>query len=184
MDGSRRSTHGNAYFIGIGANKRIVLFDTLVDELEVPQAVAVLAHEIGHSKRGHIRKSLVLSLFLTLVGFWLLHQLMLLPEFFAAFGFTQPSNHAALAIFSFAATPFIYFLSPLTSMLSRKFEYEADRYAIDLVGNATDLSMALLTLSKRSLSNLTPHPLYSFFHYSHPTLAERLRAMQLYSGGA
>jgi STE24 endopeptidase len=178
MDGSRRSAHANAYFTGFGRNKRIVLFDTLVNSLSRGQILSVLAHEIGHERLNHIKKSLVLSIALLLPTFWLLAVLMKYPAFYEAFGFSEASEYAALVIFSFAATPITYFAGPLFSIMSRRFEFQADRFAVDAVGGAEDLSSALLGMSKKSLSNLTPHPWYSFFHYSHPTLAERLPAMQ------
>jgi len=178
MDGSKRSTHGNAYFTGFGANKRIVLFDTLVDSLKDPETLAVLAHEMGHEKKKHIKKSLGVSLLMTLIGFWLLSLLISYEPLFLAFGFNSISYHGALIIFSFIASPITYFLTPLFSVMSRKFEYEADRFAVKATGSAEPLINALIGLSKKSLSNLNPHPLYSFFHYSHPTLAERIEAMK------
>jgi len=178
MDGSKRSAHGNAYFTGFGSLKRIVLFDTLVNQLEQKETLAVLAHEIGHEKKGHIKKSLLLSLCAMLFGFWILSLLIGYQPLYLAFGFSAKSLHAALLIFIFVSSPFSYFLSPLFSVLSRRFEYQADAFAAKAVGSAAPLISALLNLSKNSLSNFTPHPLYSFFHYSHPTLAERITAMQ------
>lgn len=183
MDGSKRSAHGNAYFTGFGGNKRIVLFDTLVGSLKEQETVAVLAHEMGHEKKHHIKKSIVLSMLLLLVGFWVLSLLLTYQPFFEAFGFQAPSYHGALVLFAFASGPVTYFLSPLGAMLSRKHEYEADRFAVDAVGASKNLVSGLLSLSKKSLSNFTPHPLYSFFHYSHPTLAERIGAMEQYEHG-
>ncbi len=180
MDGSKRSSHGNAYFTGFGKNKRIVLFDTLLENLSEPQALAVLAHEMGHEQKGHVKKMLLLSLVTMCIGFWILSLCVDYLPFYEAFGFKEESYYAALVIFSFASSPFTYFLSPLFSIFSRKHEYEADRFAVDAVGGSKDLSDALLALSKKSLSNLTPHPWYSFFHYSHPTLYERIKAMQAY----
>jgi STE24 endopeptidase len=178
MDGSKRSSHANAYFTGFGRNKRIVLFDTLVNSLGVDETSAVLAHEIGHEKRNHIKKGIAFSFAILFVGFYLLGVMLHYPEFYAAFGFTRPSSHAALVIFMFASSPVMFFLSPLVSLLSRKHEYEADAFASDVVGTWKPLGTALLSLHKASLSNFTPHPLYSFFHYSHPTLAERLGALE------
>jgi len=178
MNGSKRSAHGNAYFTGFGANKRIVLFDTLVENLNDEETLAVLAHEMGHEKKKHIKKSLAVSLLMTLIGFWILSLLIAYEPLFLAFGFNSVSYHGALIIFSFVASPFTYFLTPLFSVMSRKFEYEADRFAVKATGGAEHLINALIGLSKKSLSNLSPHPLYSFFHYSHPTLAERIEAMK------
>lgn len=177
MDGSKRSSHANAYFTGFGRIKRIVLFDTLISLLTPPQTVAVLAHEIGHAKKHHIKKMMCFSIVFTCIGFWILSKVIVYTPLFEAFGFTRVSNHAALVIFTFASSPVTYFLGPLFSILSRRFEYQADKFAIDTVGNNIDLAQALLALSKKSLSNLTPHPWYSFFHYSHPTLHERLTAI-------
>ena len=180
MDGSKRSKHSNAYFTGLGRVKRIVLFDTLVDNLEEDQVVSVLAHEIGHEKKNHIKKGLALSLASMLAGLWILSLLLHYPPFFQAFGFSGPSYHAAIILFGFCSGPFTFFLTPLGSILSRKFEYEADRFAVEAMGTARGLVGALLKLSKDNLSNLTPHPLYSFYYYSHPTLAERIAAMEDY----
>ncbi len=137
----------------------------------------MLAHEIGHEKKHHIKKSLALSLAGTLVGLWILSLLLHYPPFFQAFGIGRPSYHAALVLLGFCSGPFTFFLTPLATALSRRFEYEADRFAVAAVGTAQALKQALLKLSKDNLSNLTPHPLYSFYHYSHPTLSERMRAM-------
>jgi STE24 endopeptidase len=178
MDGSKRSSHANAYFTGFGTTKRVVLFDTLLEQLSPPQTVAVLAHEIGHEKHGHITKSLALSVVASALGLlvldWLLHE----PGFFAAFGVSRPSYHTALTVFLFTSGPFSYFLTPLFAAISRHFEYQADRFACSMTGASAHLVDGLLELSKKSLSNLVPHPWYSFFHYTHPTLAERIRAME------
>ena len=181
MDGSKRSKHSNAYFTGLGRVKRIVLFDTLIDTLGEDQVVSVLAHEIGHEKKNHIKKGLILSLVGMLFGLWILSLLLHYEPFFQAFGFSRPSYHAAIILFGFCSGPFTFFLTPLGSILSRKYEYEADRFAVDATGTAEFLKQALLKLSKDNLSNLTPHPWYSFYHYSHPTLAERLKAMEEYA---
>lgn len=181
MDGSRRSSHANAYFTGLAGSKRIVLFDTLISALSEAETAAVLAHEIGHEKRGHIVKGLLLSLVFLLAGLWLISLLLNFAPLFSAFGFQSASLHAAVVIFAFASEPVAFFLGPFASSIQRAFEYEADRFAVDLTGSWSDLSTALLTLSKRSLSNLTPHPLYSFFYYSHPTLFERCEAMRKYA---
>ena len=183
MDGSRRSRHSNAYFAGFGRAKRIVLFDTLLSALDEPQVEAVLAHEIGHEKRHHVTKHLVLSLFLTLMGLWLMSLLLHQPALFAAFGFHlagvgQPSSHAAIVILSLLVGPATLLLQPLASAWIRRHEYEADRYAARAVGDAEPLAEALINLSRDNLSNPNPHPWYSAYHYSHPTLVERLRALR------
>ncbi|MBX7137929.1 MAG: M48 family metallopeptidase [Oligoflexia bacterium] len=178
MDGSRRSAHANAYFAGLGTSKRIVLFDTLIKQLSTPEISAVLAHEIGHQKCGHIWKGLLLSALLILAGFRAMDALVSYAPMYEAFGFAGPSARAALVILIFLSAPIGYFISPLFSSISRRFEYQADRFAVGLAGGWENLAGALIALSKHSLSNLVPHPLYSFFHYSHPALAERIAAMK------
>ncbi|MCY4485089.1 MAG: M48 family metallopeptidase [Spirochaetaceae bacterium] len=190
MDGSRRSGHSNAYFAGFGGAKRIVLFDTLLGTLDEPQVEAVLAHEIGHEKRRHVLKHVALSLLLTLLGLWLISVLLHQPALFAAFGFHaagagagagQPSSHAALVILSLLWGPATFFLQPAANAWIRRHEYEADRYAARATGGAGALAGALITLSRDNLSNPHPHPWYSAYHYTHPTLAERLRALHRYA---
>ncbi|KAA3619483.1 MAG: M48 family peptidase [Calditrichaeota bacterium] len=178
MDGSKRSRHSNAYFTGLGKLKRIVLFDTLVESSEPEELLAVLAHEIGHEKKNHIKKGMALSLLSMGIGFWILSLLLPYAPFYQAFGFSENSYHAAIILFSFCSGPFTFYLAPLRSKLSRKHEYEADRFAVEATGGANGLKNALLRLSKDNLSNLTPHPLYSGYHYSHPTLSERIAAME------
>jgi STE24 endopeptidase len=177
MDGSKRSAHGNAYFTGLGRNKRIVLFDTLLAQLNVDQSVAVLAHEIGHQLRRHVWRLLGLVLLGVLFGFWCLSRLIDYPPFFAAFGFEHAGTYQALTIFAFASAPVTFFLSPLLAAVSRRYEYEADRFAAAMTGRPETLADALWELSKHNLINFAPHPWYSFFHYSHPTLAERVAAL-------
>ncbi len=184
MDGSRRSRHSNAYFTGFGRAKRIVLFDTLLSALDEPQVEAVLAHEIGHEKRRHVGKHLALSLTLTLAGLWLMSVLLQQPAWFAAFGFVDaagagaPSSHAALIILSLVSGPALFLLSPVLTGWSRRHEYEADRYAVTATGGAHGMEGALVKLGTDNLSNLHPHPWYSGYHYSHPTLVERVRAIR------
>ncbi len=177
VDSSKRSRHSNAYFTGLGRAKRIVLFDTLVQSSGEEEIVSVLAHEIGHEKRNHVKKGLAVSLALSLVGFFLLSLLLHWLPLYQAFGFRQPGYHALLVLIAFCSGPFSFFLQPLFSVRSRRYEYEADRFAVQGVGSAAGMKSALLRLSKDNLSNLAPHPLYSFFHYSHPTLSERLAAL-------
>lgn len=183
MDGSRRSRHSNAYFAGFGRAKRIVLYDTLLSVLDEAQVEAVLAHEIGHEKRRHVTQGVLLSLLLTLIALWLMSLLLHWPPLFAAFGFHaagagRPSPHAALVIASLLSGPVGLLLQPLTGAWSRRHEYEADRYAADAVGGGEALGGALIALSRDNLSNPNPHPWYSAWHYSHPTLAQRLRALR------
>ena len=178
MDGSKRSSHSNAYFTGFGRSRRIVLFDTLISTLSEDEIEGVLAHEIGHFKKKHILKNLVSSLFMSFLFFFILSLLYDYMPLFKAFGFVKPSFHALLVILSFCMGPFTFFLKPIFTMKSRKNEYEADKYACEIVNSSEPLVNALITLGKENLSNLTPHPLYSFFHYSHPVLSERIKAME------
>jgi STE24 endopeptidase len=177
MDGSRRSAHSNAYFTGFGKARRIVLFDTLIESLTEEEIEGVLAHEIGHFKKKHIIKSLLSSLLMALIFFYLLSVLYNYTPLFNAFGFKEISFHALLVILSFCLGPFTFFFKPLFTAKSRKNEYEADKFAIEIIKSAEPLKNALINLGKENLSNLTPHRLYSFFHYSHPVLSERIEAM-------
>ena len=178
MDGSKRSAHSNAYFTGIGKAKRIVLFDTLIDQMTIEEGLAVLAHEMGHYKMKHIRRMLVVQTVFLFGGLYLLSLLVNYQPFFAAFGFDHTSNHAALVLFSLLAGPFTFYLGPLMNLLSRKHEYEADRFATITLHNGRPMEEALVNLTIKNLSNLTPHPWYSAYHYSHPTPAERIAAIR------
>ena len=177
MDGSKRSGHSNAYFTGVGKAKRIVLYDTLVSILSQTQIAAVLAHEIGHYKKHHLIKGLILSFFVTTLGFYVVNIFLNYLPLFEAFGFSRVSYHGIFVILSFAAGPFTFFLTPLFTMWSRKHEYEADAFAARNTDYGNDLKEGLIIMSKENLSNLTPHPLYSFYHYSHPTVGERIKAI-------
>ena len=178
MDGSKRSAHSNAYFAGMGRFRRIVLFDTLVKSLGEPELVAVLVHEMGHSKKKHVRTGLLLGLGISFLGLLILSRVIHAPWFYDAFGFGMASSYAALFIFMKASGSFTFFLEPLFSMLSRKHEYEADRFAAEVMGTSQPMIQGLVKLTKDNLSNLTPHPLYSFFYYSHPTVTERIAALE------
>lgn len=179
IDGSKRSGHSNAYFTGFGRFRRIVLYDTLIEQLNKTQLEAVLAHEIGHYKLGHIPKMLVISALLSLVAFAALGFLSSQSWFFTDFGFALDDGMGpALILFLLVSGLFTFWLSPLTNIWSRKHEYEADEFAAKTIGSPKPLIEALRGLHKENLSNLTPHPLYSFFHYSHPTLHERETAMK------
>lgn len=180
MDASKRSSHGNAYFAGFGKFRRIVIFDTLIKSLTNKELCAVLAHEIGHAKKHHVLKSVLLSMLFLLVALYCAFLLLQNREFFMAFGIANPSSYALLLLFCIAFEPIIFFITPFFSMFSRRNEYEADRFAVDAMQGASDLENALAKLSTESLSNLSPHPWYSFFHYSHPVLVERIRAMNGY----
>ncbi|MBF9015550.1 MULTISPECIES: M48 family metallopeptidase [unclassified Oceanispirochaeta] len=179
MDGSRRSGHSNAYFTGLGKFRRIVLFDTLVESLSDEELEAVLAHEIGHNKLRHIPKRLLSSILMITAALYITSLCMNWEALYNAFSFEAPAYHSILIILMFCSSPFSFFLSPLGNFWSRKHEYEADAYACNSVEEKSALKGALMMLSKDNLSNLTPHSLYSAFHYSHPALAERLGAMNL-----
>jgi STE24 endopeptidase len=179
MDGSKRSKHSNAFFTGFGRLRKIVLFDTLIGQLAEPELEAVLAHEIGHWKKQHITKMLVLSAAGSLAAFAAIAWLARQPWFAGAFGFPADSGVApALLLFSLLAGAVMFWLSPLLHGMSRRFEYEADAYAKEVVGEAQPLIGALRKLNEKNLSNLTPHPVYSGFYYSHPTLLEREQALE------
>ncbi len=178
VDSSKRSRHSNAYFTGLGRAKRVVLFDTLVATTTKEEILSVLAHEIGHEKRNHVKKGIAVSLVVSLAGFWVASLLLPYLPLYQAFGFHQRGYHAILVLLAFCSGPFTFFLQPLASLWSRRHEYEADRFAVRAVGSAAGMKAALLRLTRENLSNLTPHPLYSFFHYSHPTLTERIAALE------
>lgn len=184
MDGSRRSRHSNAFFTGLGRLRKIVLFDTLIQQLTEPELEAVLAHEIGHYKKKHIAKMLLWSAVSLLVAFYLIAQLAKQEWFYQAFGFKSGSIGPALLLFALLSSVVTFWLSPLARWWSRKYEYEADRYAAETTGDAADLIAALRKLNEKNLSNLTPHPLYSGFYYSHPTLLERERALATVTSGS
>lgn len=176
IDGSKRSTKANAYFSGLGAKKRIVLYDTLIHELTADEIVAVLAHEIGHYKKKHTLVMLFLSLINMLVMFAVLGWFLGSPLIAQALGSTISSFHLGLLAFGILYSPVSTVLSLGVNMLSRKNEYEADAYAAQF-GLSEYLISALKKLSAKSLSNLQPHPAYVFVHYSHPTLLQRINAL-------
>jgi STE24 endopeptidase len=177
MDGSKRSSHGNAFFAGFGAAKRIVLFDTLVERLAPPEVEAVLAHELGHYRLHHIVKNLVLSAALSFAGLWLLGQLIDKPWFYAGLGVATPGTAAALALFLLVIPEFLFFLDPVASRLSRKHEFEADAYAIAHADRA-ELEQALVKLYRDNAATLTPDPLHSAFYDSHPPAAVRIARLK------
>ena len=177
MDGSRRSAHGNAYFTGFGKNKRIVFFDTLLKHLTPAQIEAVLAHELGHFKRKHIVKGMVLSISMTFIGFAVLAWLMQQPWFYTALGVSQPSTYMALILFMVVSPVFTFFISPILARLSRKHEFEADEFAADQ-SSARELIAALVGLYRENANTLTPDPLYSAFYDSHPPAAIRIAHLQ------
>ena len=173
IDGSRRSGHGNAYFSGLGENKRIVFFDTLIESLSADEIEAVLAHELGHFRRKHIIKRIISMAIFSLAGLAILGWLVGQAWFYTGLGISTPSLHAALALFLIAMPVFTFFLHPLSSWFSRKHEFEADAYAAE-VSSAEALTLALVKLYEENASTLTPDPLYSAFHDSHPPAAIRI----------
>ncbi len=177
MDGSKRSSHSNAYFTGFGRFKRIVLFDTLIEQMTIEQGLAVLAHEMGHYKMKHIARMLIVQSAFLLAGLFVLSRLLDWAPLYAAFGLA-PSHHAALVLFSLLSGPAIFYLGPLMNALSRRHEYEADRFATATLRDGKPMEEALINLTVKNLSNLTPHPWYSAYHYSHPTPVERIAAMR------
>ena len=177
MDGSKRSSHSNAYFTGLGKNRRIVLFDTLIQLLTQGELLGVLAHEMGHNKLKHIQKMLILSFSLTFAGFYIWSLLLNYAPLYQAFGLSGNTLFPALLIFPLIMGPVTFFMHPLMNLFSRRHEFEADAFSAKVTLSASDLQNALLKLNEKNLSNLTPHPIYSFFYYSHPTLAERLKAL-------
>lgn len=177
IDGSKRSAHSNAYFAGMGKFRRIVLFDTLRKQLSDNELLAVLAHEMGHNVKKHILKSTLLSTIMSLIGLFVMSLLMKWPDFYTAFNINTPSAHTAFIIFGLSSGTFTFPLTPIMNLLSRKYEYEADQFAAEQTQNPQFLKTALVKLTKENLSNLAPHPLYSFFHYSHPTTEERAKKL-------
>ncbi len=188
IDGSKRSTHSNAFFTGFGRFRRIVLYDVLIEQLEQRELEAVLAHEIGHYKLGHIPKMLLVGALFSFLGFALLGWLATQPWFYAAFGFDAdivflwtagqpPSVAPALLLFSLLSGILTFWFSPLGHFWSRKHEYEADAFARQAMGSPTPLVTSLRKLHTKNLGNLTPHPAFSTFYYSHPTLVEREAAL-------
>lgn len=177
MDGSKRSAHSNAYFTGLGRSKRIVLFDTLLEQMTIDQGLAVLAHEMGHYKMKHIVRMLLVQTLFLLIGLYLLSLLLNYAPLFSAFGLER-SNHAALVLFSLISGPATFYLAPLMNVLSRKHEYEADHFATRTLRDGKAMEEALVNLTIKNLSNLTPHPWYSAYYYSHPTPVERIGAIR------
>lgn len=178
MDGSKRSAKSNAFFTGWGKNKRIALFDTLVEQHSVEELVAILAHEIGHYKKKHIVKGTVISTLHTGFLFWLLSIFIGYEPLFEAFYMENTSVYAGLIFFGMLYSPVEMILSIFMQIQSRKHEFEADDFAKTLTGTSDYLISALKKLSSHNLSNLTPHPFYVFLNYSHPPLKERIAAMK------
>ena len=180
MDGSKRSSKSNAFFTGFGKHKRIALFDTLIEKHSVDELVAVLAHEIGHYKKKHVLKGMIISIFHTGVLFLLLSIFLQFRGLFDAFYMDQVSLYTGLVFFGLLFSPIDLVLSIFMKMFSRKNEYEADAFAAKTVSKSESMVTALKKLSRDNLSNLTPHPFYAFLNYSHPPVLERIRAIRKY----
>ncbi len=177
IDGSKRSTHSNAFFTGFGRFRRIVLFDTLIEHLEPSEIEAVLAHEIGHYKKGHILKMMLMNFAMMFATFALMGWLSVSEWFYVGFGFTEAQGFApVLLMFSMFSGLFTFWLTPILNAFSRRNEYEADAFSAKIC-DAEYLKSALRKLHKKNLGNMTPHPIYSAFYYSHPTLLERESAL-------
>jgi len=174
VDASRRSKHSNAYFTGIGRVKRIVLFDTLLEQMTDDEIIGVLAHEAGHWKLGHIWKRLLTMELVFLAACWLAWQLLAWDGLPGLFGLDQISFVGQVVLLGFLASLISFPLTPLSSVLSRRHEWQADRFALDLTGESLPLAQALVKLCKENLSNLHPHPLYAWFYYSHPPVVARI----------
>ena len=177
MDGSKRSRHSNAFFTGFGRLRKIVLFDTLMEQLSEPEVEAVVAHEIGHYRKGHIPRMLCISGAGLLAGFYILAVLARQDWFYRAFGFEPGNITPAFLLFGLLAGTVGFWIGPLAHWWSRRYEYEADAFAAQAMGQGQSLILALRKLNGKNLSNLVPHPFYSGFYYSHPTLLEREQAL-------
>ena len=177
MDGSKRSRHSNAFFTGFGRFRKIVLFDTLLAQLAETELEAVLAHEIGHFKKKHIPKMLLISALGSLAGLFAVSLLASQDWFYHAFGFAPGNIAPALLLFGLLAGAVTFWFSPLVRWWSRRYEYQSDAFAAEVIKEPGPLVTALRKLNEKNLSNLTPHPVYSGFYYSHPTLLERERAL-------
>jgi len=177
MDGSKRSSKANAYFSGLGPKKRIVLFDSLIEDLEEQEVVAVLAHEVGHYKKKHTTSGLIMGTIQTAIMFYLFSLFVGVDSFAVALGGTEASFHLGLLAFGVLYSPISMLTGLFSNSLSRRYEFQADKYARETY-HAESLISSLKKLSKNNLSNLTPHPIFVFFHYSHPPLLQRIRSLQ------
>jgi STE24 endopeptidase len=184
VDASRRSGHSNAYFSGIGRVKRIVLFDTLLEQMENREILAVLAHEAGHWKHGHIIRRLLGMQLASLLVLFFSHRLLSWGGLPGLLGLGDASFFAQVVILAFLGSMAGFFLTPLSAWWSRRHEWQADRFAVDLTGDAQALASALVKLARENLANLHPHPLYARIYYSHPPMVERVRALREAKTGA
>lgn len=178
MDASKRSKHTNAYFTGIGKVKRIILYDTLLEKMDNDEIIAVLAHEMGHWKKKHVLKRIIVSEIIALVVLYISFQILQTDFLLEMFSIESGSFFAKIVILGFIGSIVAFPISPLSSCLSRRHERQADRFACKLTGNPESLATSLIKLSKGNLSNLHPHPLYAAFHYSHPPVVQRIREIR------
>jgi len=183
VDASRRSRHSNAYFTGLGRVKRIVLFDTLIEQMTQEEILAVLAHEVGHWKKRHVLKRIVLTEAMAFAGLFLAFHLLTWDGLPGMLGLAHASFYARVVILGFLSSLAMFPLTPLFSCLSRRDEYEADMFASDITGRPEVMASALVKLSRENLANLHPHPLYAGFYYSHPPVVERIRKLKSREGG-
>jgi STE24 endopeptidase len=182
MDAARRSRHTNAYFSGLGKTKRIVLYDTLLGSHKNDEILAVLAHEIGHLKKGHIRKQLIISAVISFVLFFLASRMIPWAFMYKSFGFSSTPVYVGLFLIAFIWEPVWFFLSPLSMAISRKFEREADHYVSRALISTEPFISALKKMALDNLSNLSPHPIYVRFNYSHPPIPERIKYLESIDG--
>jgi STE24 endopeptidase len=178
MDASKRTRHTNAYFSGMGKAKRIVLFDSLIRSHGQDEILAILAHEIGHLKKNHIKKQIVIVSVVSLFLFFLASKLLTWEVMYNSFGFSNMPCYVGLFLVGILWEPVNFFISPIGMAISRKFERQADLYSLGILKTAKPLSTALKKMAKENLSNLTPHPLYVCFNYSHPPLLERIEYLE------
>jgi len=177
MDAGKRSKHTNAYFTGIGKTKRIVLFDTLLESHPEEEIISVLAHEVGHWKKRHVLKQIILLEVLSFAVFYIVSKLFKWPLLYQTFGFEEPTVYIGIFLTGALLSPLGYFAQPLESAISRRFEREADDFVLELTKTGEPMRNALKRLASDNLANLIPHPLYAWFYYSHPPLVERIERL-------
>ena len=177
MDGSLRSSHGNAFFTGFGNNKRIVFYDTLLETITPKEMESILGHELGHYKLGHIRRTLISSIFFGFLGFYILGQVFMADQFFYGHGLDEITLYSKFLLFYLVIGSYTFFTKPFTSYISRQREFAADDFSIEYTEVESMIS-GLLKLSKDNSSNLTPDNLYSAYYYSHPPIAERVKSLE------
>lgn len=178
VDAGKRSRHTNAYFTGLGKTKRIVLYDTLLEAHDHDEILSILAHEIGHWKKKHVLKQIIAMECFTLLALGGIFLLLKWPLLYRTFGFPLSEPYAGLLLVFLLMEPLLFFLTPLVSITSRRYERQADHYAVGMIGTGTHLARAMKKLAKDNLANLHPHPLYAWFYYSHPPLVERITALE------